>query len=148
MTDDNAKILRRAEIFQSGILAGYLEETQDGGWSFAYVDGYAEIPISLTLPVRKELYAFEVFPPVLDGLLPEGEQLEALLKKQKIDRNDCFTQLVTVGEDLVGSLSVRLIKASIQEKAVRHAYCPINLEPLLGEAFGGWFVTFTPNSNI
>ena len=62
MTDDNAKILRRAEIFQSGILAGYLEETQDGGWSFAYVDGYTEIPISLTLPVRKELYAFEVFP--------------------------------------------------------------------------------------
>ena len=116
MTDDNAKILRRAEIFQSGILAGYLEETQDGGWSFAYVDGYAEIPISLTLPVRKELYTFEVFPAVLDGLLPEGEQLEALLKKQKIDRNDCFTQLVTVGEDLVGSLSVRLTKASIQEK--------------------------------
>ena len=48
--------------------------------------------------------------------MPEGEQLEALLKKQKIDRNDCFTQLVTVGEDLVGSLSVRLTKASIQEK--------------------------------
>jgi hypothetical protein len=40
--------------------------------------------------------------------------LEALLKKQKIDRNDCFTQLVTLGQDLVGSLSVSLIKDSSQ----------------------------------
>ena len=84
MTDSETKILRRAEIFQSGILAGYLEEAQDGGWGFAYVDGYAEIPISLTLPVRKEPYVFEAFPAVLDGLLPEGEQLEALLKKSVI----------------------------------------------------------------
>jgi serine/threonine-protein kinase HipA len=48
-------------------------------------------------------------------LLPEGEQLQALLKKQKIDRNDCFTQLVTVGQDLVGSLSVSLSKGSIPD---------------------------------
>ncbi len=116
MTDSKTKIIRRAEIFQSGILAGYLEESQDGSWSFAYVEGYAEIPISLTLPVRKQPYVFTAFPAVLDGLLPEGEQLQALLKKQKIDRNDCFTQLVTVGQDLVGSLSVYLAKASIQEK--------------------------------
>ena len=115
MTVSDPKILRRAEIFQSGILAGYLEEAQDGGWSFIYVDGYAEIPISLTLPVRKEPYVFEAFPAVLDGLLPEGEQLQALLKKQKIDRNDCFTQLVTVGQDLVGSLSVSLSIGSIPE---------------------------------
>jgi serine/threonine-protein kinase HipA len=115
MTDSEIKIIRRAEIFQSGILAGYLEESQDGSWSFAYVDGYAEIPISLTLPVRREPYVFTGFPAVLDGLLPEGEQLQALLKKQKIDRNDCFTQLVTVGQDLVGSLSASLVKGSIPE---------------------------------
>ena len=115
MTDNDTKILRRAAICQSGTLAGYLEEAPDGGWSFAYVDGYAEIPISLTLPVRKEPYAFKAFPAVLDGLLPEGEQLEALLKKQKIDRNDCFKQLVTGGQDLVGSLSASLAKGSIPE---------------------------------
>jgi serine/threonine-protein kinase HipA len=39
-------------------------------------------------------------------LLPEGPQLEALLRKHKIDRHDAFRQLVTVGEDLVGSLTV------------------------------------------
>ena len=115
MTEGQTETLRRAAIFQFGILAGYLEEVTAGGWSFVYVEGYAEIPISLTLPVRKEPYVFEAFPAVLDGLLPEGEQLNALLKKQKIDRNDCFTQLVTVGEDLVGSLSACLVKGFIPE---------------------------------
>jgi serine/threonine-protein kinase HipA len=52
---------------------------------------------------------------VFDGLLPEGAQLEALLKTHKIDRNDYFKQLVTVGRDLVGSLSVRLSKSTITE---------------------------------
>ena len=115
MTEGQTKILRRAAIFQSGILAGHLEEVLDGGWSFVYVKGYVKIPISLTLPVRQEAYTFKEFPAVFDGLLPEGAQLEALLKTHKIDRNDYFKQLVTVGRDLVGSLSVRLSKSTITE---------------------------------
>ena len=115
MTDSEIKVLRRAGVFQSEIFAGYLQEELGGLWVFEYIDGYKDTPISLTLPVRKEPYAFKAFPAVLDGLLPEGEQLEALLKKQKIDRNDCFTQLVTVGQDLVGSLSASLAKGSIPE---------------------------------
>lgn len=99
--------IRCAAVYQSGELAGYLREAGEGLWSFAYADGYEGMPVSLTLPIRKEPYSFEAFPPVFEGLLPEGPQLEALLKKHKIDRHDAFTQLVTVGEDLVGSLSVR-----------------------------------------
>lgn len=55
-------------------------------------------------------YVFTTFPLVFEGLLPEGPQLEALLRKHKIDRNDAFRQLITVGGDLVGSLTVRLAK--------------------------------------
>jgi serine/threonine-protein kinase HipA len=40
-------------------------------------------------------------------VLPEGVMLEALLKQRKIDRNDLFGQLVAVGEDLVGAVSVK-----------------------------------------
>jgi len=114
MTDGKTRMLRRAAIFQHGILAGHLQAEKDGGWAIEYVEEYTGTPISLTLPLRKEPYIFQEFPSVLDGLLPEGEQLEALLKKQKIDRNDCFTQLVTLGQDLVGSLSVSRIKDSTQ----------------------------------
>jgi len=44
---------------------------------------------------------------VFEGLLPEGPQLEALLRMHKIDRNNAFRQLVTVGADMVGSLTVK-----------------------------------------
>ena len=99
--------LRRAEVHQLSELAGHLTERPDGGWSFTYLDAYAGPPISLTMPVRSESYEFPSLPPALEGLLPEGLQLESLLKTHKIDRLDAFRQLVTVGSDLVGSLTIR-----------------------------------------
>ncbi|MGD9592865.1 MAG: HipA N-terminal domain-containing protein, partial [Candidatus Berkiella sp.] len=55
---------------------------------------------------RQKHFSFTTFPPFFDGLLPEGILLEALLKNAKIDKNDLFSQLVTVGNDLVGSVTV------------------------------------------
>lgn len=99
-------VRRRAEICQNGKSAGFLEETSDGRWSFTYRDDYSGPPVSLTMPVHRRAFQFTEFPAVFDGLLPEGPQLEALLRKHKIDRHDAFSQLVTVGADLVGSLTV------------------------------------------
>ncbi len=96
---------RRAMIRQHGVRAGRLQELGQGGWRFSYVAGYGGPPVSLVLPVRGEPYEFPGFPPFLEGLLPEGPQLEAILRKHKIDRNDCFGQLMAVGGDLVGSLT-------------------------------------------
>lgn len=84
-----------------------MERQHDGGWTFTYGKDYPGPPVSLTLPIQKEPYHFLAFPPVFEGLLPEGPQLEALLRKHKIDRSDSFRQLITVGGDLVGSLTVR-----------------------------------------
>lgn len=108
MTAEADERIRSAEVYQSGKLAGHLREAGQGQWLFVYAQGYQGIPVSLTMPQRAEPYVFPDFPPVFEGLLPEGPQLEAFLRKHKIDRKDAFTQLVTVGEDLVGSLSVRL----------------------------------------
>lgn len=106
MKDDEFKPRRRAAVCQHGHLAGHLKEKEDGGWIFSYAEGYDGPPVSLTLPVRERPYEFSEFPAVFEGLLPEGPQLEALLRKHKIDRHDAFRQLVTVGADLVGSLTV------------------------------------------
>lgn len=97
---------QRARILQRGILAGHLESLEGGAWHFVYEPGYAGPPVSLGLPVRAEPYVFPAFPPFLDGLLPEGAQLEALLRQRKIDRRDGYRQLIAVGRDLVGSLQV------------------------------------------
>lgn len=97
---------RKAIVCQHGIPAGDLADLPSVGWSFTYMPGYDGPPVSLTLPVREEPWIFADFPPFLEGLLPEGPQLEAILRKHKIDRGDCFRQLMVVGQDVVGSLTV------------------------------------------
>ncbi len=97
---------RSAIVRQHGILAGHLVESSAGAWRFTYAPDYAGEPVSLALPVRDEPWIFSLFPPFLEGLLPEGPQLEAILRKHKIDRNDCFRQLMVVGQDVVGSLTI------------------------------------------
>lgn len=100
--------MRRAEVFMQGKPAGTLEEIEKGKlYRFTYNDDYAGFPVSLTMPVRERSFDFDRFPPFFDGLLPEGVLLEALLKRRKIDRNDYFSQIVAVGEDLVGAVTVR-----------------------------------------
>ncbi len=93
-------------VCQQSVLAGHLLSAAAGGWQFKYLESYRGPPVSLTMPVRRVPYDFPAFPAVFEGLLPEGPQLEALLRQHKIDRNDSFRLLVTVGRDMVGSLTV------------------------------------------
>lgn len=90
-----------------GRLAGQLaEESPGGACRFQYAAGYDGPPISQTLLVKEAAYDFPGFPPFFDGLLPEGWQLEALLRKAKLDRSDRFGQLLAVGGDVVGAVTV------------------------------------------
>lgn len=99
--------MRTADVFVHDRLAGHLtEEVQGRTYAFAYAPGYAGPPASLTMPVRPEPYRFDRFPPFFDGLLPEGWQLEALLKRAKLDRHDRMGQLLAVGADTVGAVTV------------------------------------------
>ncbi|WP_265822335.1 HipA N-terminal domain-containing protein [Geovibrio ferrireducens] len=97
--------MRKALVYQQGIPAGFLTETERG-YEFQYLPDYDGTAVSLTLPVAGKSYQFDDFPPFFDGLLPEGYQLESLLRRLKIDRNDSFSQLMAVGADLVGSVTV------------------------------------------
>ena len=100
--------MRRAEVRLHGVVAGWLTEGDSGReYRFEYAEGYGGPPVSVTLPVRREVYEFDGFPPFFDGLLPEGFQLEALLRQKKLDRDDRFGQLVAVGADTVGAVTVR-----------------------------------------
>jgi len=102
--------MRTAEVYQQGELAGVLAELDRNHYRFTYTSGYAGEPVSLALPVRVDPYDSPALPPVFEGLLPEGVQLEAMLRRHKVDRNDLFTQLLIVGADVVGSLTVHEAK--------------------------------------
>ena len=63
------------------------------------------------MALSQKVFEFDSFPPFFDGLLPEGYQLEGLLKIGKVDRNDFFAQLMAVGDDLVGNVTVKEVPA-------------------------------------
>ena len=100
--------MRKAKVFVKGIEAGILIEFVQGKeFVFEYFDDYAGPEVSRTMPTKEKVYKFDRFPPFFDGLLPEGIQLEGLLKIRKIDKYDYFSQLIAVGEDMVGVVTVK-----------------------------------------
>ena len=102
--------MRRAKVFVNGREAGVLEEHERGKrYVFRYNDSYNGEPVSLTLPINKRVFEFDRFPPFFEGVLPEGVMLDGLLRQRKIDREDLFSQLVAVGNDLVGAVTVEEI---------------------------------------
>lgn len=99
--------MRKAKVYVNGHAAGVLLELEKGkNYELRYDATYEGPSISLRLPVSKKIFTFKEFPPFFDGLLPEGAQLEALLRKRKIDAKDYFQQLLVVGADMVGAVSV------------------------------------------
>ncbi len=102
--------MRKARIKIHNVKAGILEENLTD-YIFQYDLGYDGPPISLTMPVREDAYEFESCPPFFEGLLPEGIQLEGLLKKYKIDQKDYFSQLIVTGQDLVGAVTIETINS-------------------------------------
>lgn len=101
--------MRKAAVMVNNKLAGILLET-DEGYEFIYEADYSGDPVSLTMPTKGKKFIYKTFPPFFDGLLPEGQQLEGLLRQHKFDRSDYFSQLCAVGNDLVGAVTVKEIK--------------------------------------
>ena len=100
--------MRRAEVSMHGVPAGILEEIEAGKkYRFTYFKKYIGPSIALTMPVDGKEFVFDRFPPFFDGLLPEGPLLEGLLRQCKIDKFDYLSQLITVGNDLVGAVTVQ-----------------------------------------
>lgn len=100
--------MRKAEVFIHNRKAGVLiEEEKNQRYRFVYEDEYDGPPISVTMPLEKREYHYDHFPSFFEGLLPEGVNLEMLLRSKKIDRDDSFSQLIAVGEDTVGAVTVR-----------------------------------------
>jgi|SRR5664280_1768704 len=102
--------MRKAKIYVKGVEAGTLTEVRQGKeYLFEYNDGYEGLEVSRTMPKNIHVYKFDKFPPFFDGLLPEGIQLEGLLKIKKVDKKDYFSQLIAVGDDMVGAVTVKEI---------------------------------------
>lgn len=109
VAETEVRIMKLALVYQQDQLAGRLEARDDGTYRFTYDDAFCGEPVSLTMPTRQQVWEFSRFPAPFEGLLPEGVQLDALLRLRKLDRNDLFGQLLAVGRDVVGSLRIEAV---------------------------------------
>ena len=102
--------MRKAKVYVKGIQAGILSELKQGAeYCFEYLEDYEGLEVSRTMLTDQKIYPFDKFPPFFEGLLPEGVQLEGLLKIKKIDKDDLFSQIIAVGDELVGVITVKEI---------------------------------------
>jgi len=101
--------MRKVAVFMQGLRAGLLEELSKDHYRFTYEKDYTGEPVSLIMPIKKKIYEYKEFPPFFDGLLPEGAQLSALLRLSKLDENDYLGQLIQIGADLVGAVTIEEI---------------------------------------
>jgi len=102
--------MKKARVFVDGTEAGELQEIEHNKkYRFIYLDGYIGPSVSLLMPINQRVYDYDKFPSFFEGLLPEGMMLEGLLRQSKIDRHDLFSQLIVVGGDMVGNVTVEEI---------------------------------------
>lgn len=102
--------MRKAAVFINGIKAAELIEHNRKSYELNYELDYQGHAISLTLPINKKSFVFNQFPTFFEGVLPEGMMLDSLLRTKKIDKDDYFSQMIVVGMDLVGHVTVKEIK--------------------------------------
>ena len=101
--------MRRAKVWYSGALAGYVEETEEGyrfAYDAAYLNAAEALPVSQTLALRSEPYDAKTLFPFFDGLIPEGWLLELGPKNWKLDPKDRFGLLLAFCRDPIGAVGV------------------------------------------
>ena len=92
-------------IFVGEMLAGKLRRAGEQ-YAFEYDSSYGGPPVFLGWNQAEPRQKWDSFPAAFDSLLPEGVLLDQLLIKNKLDRSDKWGQLMAVGLDLTGFVSV------------------------------------------
>ena len=106
---------RTGNVFVCGVFAGTIEENESK-YIFCYNDSYLSLenplPVSLTMPPRKDPYISRFLHPFFDGLIPEGWLLDIAERNWKINPQDRMGLLLTVCRDCIGDVHVESVEGS------------------------------------
>jgi serine/threonine-protein kinase HipA len=103
-------MVRRLEVFLKGSLVGELEQDNSGSIHFRYAESWLDakspIPLSTSMPLRKERYGRNICRPFFAGLLPEETSRQLIAKSFGVsDKND-FALLEKIGAECAGAVSL------------------------------------------
>lgn len=103
-------VFRTAYVYVRNVFAGTLCET-DVGYFFSYDNDYLKrtdaSAVSLTLPLKDDLYTSKTLFSFFDGLIPEGWLLKIVSENWKIPVRDRFGILLVACKDAIGNVTVR-----------------------------------------
>lgn len=102
--------MRFINVYFHDVYCGELREL-DNGYEFEYSKNYLSLdnpqPISLTLPISKNIYKSKMLFSFFDGLIPEGYLLELLLNSYQLKATDRFDLLIKAGLDTIGAVTIK-----------------------------------------
>ena len=88
--------------------AGHLDRSGDGNSSFSYEAAYLDeqgLPLSMSLPLTTAEYGDVATRAFFANLLPENAQLQRILDREGLERNDVVGLLGHLGADCPGAVS-------------------------------------------
>ena len=89
--------------------AGDLLEDENGyhfHYRGEYLENQAAEPVSLTLPLQREVFHSRLLFPFFDGLIPEGWLLDIVEKNWKLSVRDRMGLLLKTCRDCIGAVSI------------------------------------------
>ena len=96
-------------VYQNNRLVGHLLKETSGAIEFSYDDSWLErdaaYPVSLSLPLREDVYRGAPVAAVFENLLPDSEGIRRrVAEKVGAQGNDAYSLLARIGGDCVGAL--------------------------------------------
>jgi serine/threonine-protein kinase HipA len=100
---------RSAKVYIHGNCAGIFRQDENG-YSFTYDPNYIKskepLPISLTLPLRKEPYRNKIMIPFFDGLIPDSWLTGSETIDISSNSRDRMSLLLSLCKDCTGAVSI------------------------------------------
>jgi len=99
------------DVYLNGYLVGHFTKENNGAHAFAYSEKWLAIkgarPISLSMPLSKQIYKGDVVYNYFDNLLPDNAEIrQRIISRYQANSTQPFDLLSAVGRDCVGALQL------------------------------------------
>ena len=107
-------MIRQANVYCNGVLAGTLLNEKDGAFQFRYNQSFLlddkQTAIACAFPKTQRTYTSDTLFPFFFNMLSEGANKHVQCKTLKIDEDDSFGLLLaTAHTDTIGAITVKSV---------------------------------------
>lgn len=100
---------RKLDVYLHTDIAGHLRQDDDGDLSFQYAEGWLErpgtVPLSHSLPLRKERFRRKECRGFFAGILPEESKREMVARNLGISARNDYAMLERIGGECAGAVT-------------------------------------------